>query len=141
MSRIDKRRALRLFLYLRAVGRTPPLRAASYRELSRVLRRHYEELPPEVRKTARLLGRQLIHAAGYRAAYDCLGSAPPFNPQITPRAKCSNCRVKRLNKPKAVWKTKEEAEEFCLYFQRFRTYRCPAGNGWHITHRVARGSK
>jgi hypothetical protein len=43
--------------------------------------------------------------------------------------------VKNLKKPKSVWPTKEDAEEFCRYFVRFAPYPCPFGNGWHVAHR------
>ena len=32
---------------------------------------------------------------------------------IIPRPKCPRCRVKRLNKPRSIWPTKEDAEAFC----------------------------
>lgn len=69
MSRADKNRALRFFLYLRAVGHTPARRAAAnYFELAASLIKEYDELPNDVRRTGRLLGRQLIRAVGLKAA-------------------------------------------------------------------------
>src|ERR1700694_362857 len=117
MSRADKNRALRLFLYLRAVGRTPTRRAAAnYFELAALLIKEYEELPQDVRRTARLLGRQLIRAAGLKAAYQCSSNVEECKLHIIPRPKCPSCRANRLNKPKSIWRTKEDAEAFCTCF-------------------------
>jgi hypothetical protein len=138
MSKSAKKRALRLFLYLGSVGHTPNLRAANYYELAAILSKEYDELPPDIRQSSRLLGRKIIRAAGLRAAYQSAPGAAPFNPVMNPRAKCSICRVKRLNKPKSVWPTKEDAEAFCRYFGRFAPYACPAGNGWHVAQRKRR---
>ena len=65
MSRADKHRALRLFLYLRVVGHTPAQRAAAnYFELAAMLTKEYEELPRDVRRTGRLLGRATDSCGG-----------------------------------------------------------------------------
>jgi len=57
MGRSDKKRALRLFLYLRAAGRTPSLQAANYFEWAAMLSKEYGKLTPDVRKTpGRLAG-------------------------------------------------------------------------------------
>ena len=138
MSKSAKKRALRLFLYLRSVGHTPNIRAANYYELAAILSKEYDELPPDIRKSSRLLGRKLIRAAGLVAAYQSAPVVAPFNPVMIPRAKCSICRVKKLNKPKSVWPTKEDAEAFCRYFGQFAPYACPAGNGWHVAQRKRR---
>ena len=135
MSQSDKKRALRSFLYLRSVGHAPSLRAANYFELAAILSREYDNLPPDVRNSSRLLGRKLVQASGLRAAYQSILNAAPFDPQLSPRPKCSMCMVKNLNKPKSIWKTKEDAEGFCSCFRRFTPYPCPAGNGWHVAHR------
>jgi hypothetical protein len=126
---------MRLYLYLQATGQEPTLQAANYFELSAKLRKQYLELGPEVRRRGRTLGRKLIRADGLIAAYERSEILLPFNPQITSRPKCSVCRVKKLNKPKAIWGTKEEAEEFCGCFPSFTPYPCPVGNGWHVTRR------
>ena len=60
MSRPDKRRSLRFFLYLRLAGHTPSLRAANYFELAAILSKEYDALPPDERKVSRLIGRKLI---------------------------------------------------------------------------------
>jgi hypothetical protein len=136
MSRADKHRALRLFLYLRAVGRTPARRAAAnYFELAAMLNKEYEELPHDVRRAGRLVGRQLIRAAGLKAAYQCSPNVEELRLNIIPRPKCPQCRVKRLNKPKSIWRTQEDAEAFCSCFSRYAPYPCPVGNGWHVAHR------
>jgi hypothetical protein len=135
MSKSAKKRALRLFLYLGSVGHTPDLRAANYYELAARLSKEYDELPLDVRRNSRSLGRKIIQASGLRAAYQSGPGVTPFNPVMNPRAKCSICRVKKSNKPKSVWSTKEDAEEFCRHFGRFAPYPCPAGNGWHVAHR------
>ena len=98
MSRPDKRRSLRFFLYLRLAGHTPSLRAANYFELAAVPSKQYDALPPEVRKSSQLLGRKLIQEAGLRAAYQSTPDEMPFRSQLSPRPKCSTCRVKKLNK-------------------------------------------
>jgi hypothetical protein len=133
MSQSDKKRALRLFVYLHSVGHTPSLRAANYFELAAILFKEYCDLPPDIRKLSRLLGRKLIREAGLRAASGSIPDAMPF--EMSPRPKCPTCRVKKLNKPKSVWQSKEDAEAFCSCFRRFAPYRCPAGNGWHVAHR------
>ena len=133
MSRSDKRHAIRLFIYLHALGKTPALRAANYFELTAMLLKHYQELPPEDRQRARWLGKKLICTVGYRAAYNSGENMPPFDAKFTPRAKCSNCRVERLNKQKAIWETEEDVEAFCSCFPRFTPYKCPAGNGWPVS--------
>ena len=133
MSLSDKKRALRLFLYLHSVGHTPRLRAANYFELAATLSKEYRDLPPDVRKLSRLLGRKLIRAAGLRAASESIPDAMPL--EMSPRPKCPACWVKKFNKPKSVWRSKEDAEAFCSCFRRFAPYPCPAGNGWHIAHR------
>jgi hypothetical protein len=136
MSRADKDRAFRLFLYLGAVGHTPaPRAAANYFELAAMLIKEYEELPQDVRRTARLLGRQLIRAAGLKAAYQSAPYLEECKLHIIPRPKCPSCRANRLNKPKSIWRTKEDAEAFCSCFVRYAPYPCPAGNGWHVAHR------
>lgn len=135
MSRADKRHAMRLYLYLQATGQEPALDAPNYFELSAKLHKQYVELGPEVRRRGRTLGRKLIRAAGLIAAYERSETLLPFIPQITPRPKCSMCRVKQLNKPKAIWDTKEEAQEFCVCFPRLTPYPCPVGNGWHVARR------
>lgn len=138
LSRADKNLALRLFLYLRAVGHTPArLAAANYFELAAMLVKEYEELPHDVRRTGRLLGRQLIRAAGLKAAYQFSPNVEECELVIIPRPKCPRCRVKRLNKPKSIWRTKEDAEAFCTCFRRYAAYPCPVGNGWHVAHRKA----
>lgn len=135
MSKSAKNRALRLLLYLRSAGQTPELRAANYYELAARLYKQYVELPPEMRRNSRYLGRKIIRACGLRAAYQPADGVTPFKPMLNPRAKCSICRVENLNKPKSVWPTKEDAEEFCRYFVRFAPYPCPVGNRWHVAHR------
>jgi len=135
MGRPDKKRALRLFLYLRAAGRVPTLQAANYFEWAAMLSKEYGKLTPDVRKHSRSLGRKLIRAAGLNAACQSTPELVVYKPQMIPRSKCSTCRVKRLNKPKSIWGTKEEAEAFCSYFRGLAPYPCPAGNGWHVTHR------
>ena len=135
MSRPDKRRSLRFFLYLRLAGHTPSLRAANYFELAAILSKEYDALPPDVRRISRLLGRKLIREAGLGAAYLSTLGEMPFRPQLSPRPKCSTCRVKRLNKAKSVWWAQEDVEAFCSCFQQFAPYLCPAGNGWHVAHR------
>jgi hypothetical protein len=132
MSRSDKNRALRLFLYLHSVGQTPSVRAASYFELAAVLSKEYNDLPLDVRNSSRLLGRKLIRRAGLKKAYQSIPNVAPF--EISPRHKCLTCRVRKLNKPKSIWATKEDAEAFCSYFKGFTPYPCPVGNGWHVTH-------
>jgi len=134
MGRSDKKRALRLFLYLRAAGRTPSLQAANYFEWAAMLSKEYGKLTPDVRKDSRSLGRKLIRAAGLNAAYQSTPDLALLKPQMIPRSKCSTCRVKNLNKPKSIWGTKEEAEAFCSYFRGLAPYPGPAGNGWHVTH-------
>jgi hypothetical protein len=131
----DKRRALRLFLYLRLAGHTPTLRASSYFELAAILSKEYDALPPEVRHSSRLLGRKVIREAGLGAAYLLTRDEMPFRPQLSPRPKCPTCRVKRPNKPKSIWPTKEDVEAFCSCFRQFAPYLCPAGNGWHVARR------
>jgi hypothetical protein len=133
MSLSDKKRALRLFLYLHSIGHTPRLRAANYFELAAILSKEYGDLPPDVRKLSRLLGRELVRAAGLRAASKSIPDATLF--EMSPRPKCQACRVKKLDKPKSVWQSKEDAEAFCSCFTRFAPYPCPAGNGWHVAHR------
>jgi hypothetical protein len=133
MSRSDKNRALRLFLYLHSAGHTPSLRAANYFELAAILSKVYGDLPPDVRKLSRSLGRKLIRTVGLKAASESISQATPF--EMSPRAKCPACTVKKLNKPKSVWQSKEDAEAFCSCFGRFAPYPCPAGNGWHVAHR------
>lgn len=119
MSRADKHRALRLFLYLRAVGHTPARReAANYFELAAMLVKEYEELPRDVRKTGRSLGRQLIRVSGLKAAYQSSTNVEECKLRIIPRPKCPRCRANRLNKPKSIWPTKEDAEAFCSCFGR-----------------------
>jgi hypothetical protein len=136
MSQADKHRALRLFLYLRAVGHTPARRAAAnYFELAAMLAKEYEELPHDVRRTGRLLGRQLIRVSGLKAAYQSSTNIEECKLRIIPRPKCPRCRVKTLNKPKGIWRTKEDAEAFCSCFGRYAPYPCPVGNGWHVAHR------
>src|SRR4051812_34616886 len=132
MSRADKNRALRLSLYLHSVGHTPFLRAANYFELAAILSREYDELSPDVRKRARSLGRKLIRAAGLRAAFQTMSNVARCKVQLNPLPKCSACRVKKLNKPKCIWRTKEDADAFRTCFRRFTPYLCPAGNGWHV---------
>jgi hypothetical protein len=134
MSRPIKRHALRLLVYLHSAGHTPSLRAANYFELAAALSKEYRELPLEVRKSSRLLGRKLIRAAGLKAAYQAIPNAAPIESQMSTRHKCSTCRGKKLNQPKSIWATQEDAEAFCSYFKRFTSYPCPVGNGWHITH-------
>jgi hypothetical protein len=133
MSRSDKRHAIRLFIYLRTVGKAPALRAANYFELAAMLLKHYQDLPPEVRQRARRLGKKLICTVGYRVAYNSRENMLLFDAEITPRAKCPNCRVERLNKQKAIWEMKEDVEAFCSCFPKFTPYECPAGNGWHVS--------
>ena len=133
MSRSIKRRALRLFLYLHSAGHTPSFRAASYFELATALSKKYNDLPPDIRKSSRSTGRKLIRAAGLKAAYQSIPGVAPL--EMNPRKKCSTCRSKKLNKPKSIWETKEDAEAFCSYFEGFTPYLCPAGHGWHITRR------
>ncbi len=135
MSRADKRHSMRLYLYLQAVGQAPTLVAANYFELSVKLHKQYAALGPDLRRRGRTLGRRLIRAAGLKAAYERPETLIPFIPQITPRPKCSVCRVKLLNKPKAIWDTKEEAQEFCACFPSLTPYPCPVGNGWHVARR------
>lgn len=96
MSRSDKRHAIRLFTISALLGKAPALRAASYFELTAMLLKHYQELPSEARQRARRLGRKLIRTVGYRAAYNSRENMPSFDAEITPRAKCSNCRVERI---------------------------------------------
>jgi hypothetical protein len=133
MSRSDKQRTLRLFLYLHSVGHTPSLRAANYFELAEILFREYCDLPPDVRKLSRMLGRKLISAAGLRAASEAIPDARLI--EMCPRPKCPTCRVKKLNKPKSIWQSKVDAEAFCSCFTRFTSYPCPAGNGWYVARR------
>ena len=136
MSRADKHHAFRLFLYLRSVGHIPAQRAAAnYFELAAMLTKQYEELPYDVRRNGRLLGRQLIRVAGLKAAYQSSPNVEDFKLHTIPRPKCTKCRVERLNKPKSIWRTKEDAEAFCSCFSRFAPYPCPVGNGWHVAHR------
>ena len=135
MSRSDKRRSLLFFLYLRLAGHAPSMKAANHFELAAALSKQYGALPPEVRKSSRSLGRQLIQKAGLRAAYQSTPDEMPFRPALSPRPKCSTCKVKNLNKPKSVWRTKADVEAFCSCFQQFAPYLCPAGNGWHVAHR------
>ena len=135
MSRADKHRAVRMFLYLRSVGHTPAQRAAAnYFELAAMLTKEYEELPHDIRMTARLLGRRLIRATSLKAAYQSSLNVEEIELHIIPRPKCPRCQVKRLNKPKSIWPTKEEAEAFCSCFRLYVAYPCPAGNGWHVAH-------
>lgn len=138
MSRSDKRRAIRFFLYLRSVGRTPALQAANYFELAAMVSREYNELPHDVRRRSRWLGRKLIRAAGLIAACQAAPSEPPFNPQISRRPKCPTCIVKKHNKPKSIWLSREDAEAFCSCFRRYIPYPCPAGHGWHVTRLTRR---
>jgi hypothetical protein len=135
MSQSTKKHALRLIIYLHSAGHTPSLRAASYFELATALAKEYSDLPPDVRKSSRSLGRKLIRAAGLKAACRSIFNAARVEPQITPRPKCPTCKVMRLNKAKSIWETKEGAEAFCSYFGGFTAYPCPAGIGWHVTRR------
>jgi hypothetical protein len=93
---------MRLYLYLQARGQEPTLEAANYFELSAKLHKQFVELGPEARRLGRTLGRKLIRAAGLKVAYERSESMLLFDPQITPRPKCSVCRVKKQNKPKAI---------------------------------------
>lgn len=133
MSRPIKRHALRLLVYLHSAGHTPSVQAASYFELAAALSKEYKELPLEVRKSSRLLGRKLIRTMGLKAACEAVPNVAPYESQMSTRHKCSTCRGKKLNQPKSIWATKEDAEAFCSYFRRLTSYPCPVGNGWHIT--------
>lgn len=108
------------------------------RQLPRIvvkLHKQFVDLGPEVRRRGRTLGRKLIRAAGLKATYERSGTLLPFVPQITPRPKCPMCRVKQLNKPKTIWDTNEEVEEFCVCFPGLTPYPRPVGNGWHVARR------
>lgn len=135
MNHRAKKHALRIFVYLRAAGITPFLRGQSYAELLSALSDQYQELLPELQRTGRLLGRQMIRRIGYKAACDGADGLIPRDCRPAPRPKCPKCTVTWLDKPKAIWPTKEEAEEFCLRISGLRVYLCPEGHGYHVSSR------
>jgi hypothetical protein len=133
VSHTAKKHALRMFVYLRAAGVAPLLRGQTYAELLSALSDQYQELPLEVQQTGRLLGRQLIRRVGYKAACGGNDSLIPPNLCRAPQPKCPRCRVTWLDRPKAVWPTKEEAERFCFQISGLRVYLCPEGHGYHVS--------
>jgi hypothetical protein len=139
LSQASKKEAQRMFIYLRSAGVTPSLRGNTYAQLRLALSEQFRALSSEQRRAGRVLGRRRIIYEGYTA---CLAGTtnliPPYRPEAQ-RPTCPTCRVTWPDKPKAVWPTEEDAEEFCSLRGGLRAYACPDGHGYHVASLKKKG--
>ena len=144
---------MRLALYLHSANQTPNASGESYPEWIRALMSQFQNLPPELRKEGKRLGRSRIREFGLDAAAGFLIHVPTraFRQQVrfqkrrekarqwppeTPA--CPHCKVRGYDIPKRCFPSKEMAERVgtSLRDPFLVAYPCPEQPGlwFHLGH-------